>query len=351
MRIGVVTTSYPRFDGDAAGSFVAAHVAYLRGRGHDVDVVAAGAPVPFADGLFYEGGAPDAIEAGASLTAMARFTIDQTRAVMRRARGWDATVAHWWVPSGLAAAIARAPKPIVIAHGGDIHVARRAKMIVPVALALVARRARFVFVSRALRAAAIDAMPRALAARIDRASIVQPMGIDVAHFASLKRAPIAGRIAVFARLVPIKGVAIAIEAMRHVRGELIIAGDGPLRASLERDAPPNVRFAGALDARARDELLRTAAIVVVPSIEIDGRTEGTPMIAMEALAAGVPVVASATGGLVDLPGVTRVPPGDPRTLAAAIDRELVRPSTSLGANGRAFDWATVGAAIDAHWMR
>ena len=68
MRIGVVTTSYPRWPGDPAGSFVAGHVRALRALGHDVDVIAAGDAA--ADdairvrtgGLFYRGGAPELLE-------------------------------------------------------------------------------------------------------------------------------------------------------------------------------------------------------------------------------------------------------------------------------------------------
>jgi glycosyltransferase involved in cell wall biosynthesis len=79
----------------------------------------------------------------------------------------------------------------------------------------------------------------------------------------------------------------------------------------------------------RDQLLGAASLVVVPSrIAAGGRTEGTPAIALEALAAGVPVVASAVGGLQSLgalPGVNLVPPDDPRALAAAIERALSRP--------------------------
>ena len=44
MQLGVVTTSYPRFPGDPAGNFVAAHVAALRALGHRVEVIAAGDP-------------------------------------------------------------------------------------------------------------------------------------------------------------------------------------------------------------------------------------------------------------------------------------------------------------------
>jgi glycosyltransferase involved in cell wall biosynthesis len=355
VKIGVVTTSYPRFEGDAAGSFVAGHAAYLRAKGHDVEIVGADHGVPAPDGIFYAGGAPDAIESGrASLGSLARFAAAMTREVRRRARGWDATVAHWWVPCGMAAAIAGAPRLLAIAHGGDVHVAMRARMLAPCAAMLIARRAKIVFVSRALRDAALaDLRPTALARAVERASIVQAMGLDARAFAAIRatRAPEAGTIAVFARLVPIKGVEVAIDAMRFVRApaRLVIAGDGPLRRELARrahDLP--VDFRGALDAPARDELLRTAAVVVVPSVEIAGRTEGAPLVAREAIAAGVPVVASATGGLVDLP-VALVPPGDPRALAAAIDRSIDAPPAPTSAD--AFDWAAVGAAIDAHWTR
>ena len=72
----MVTTSYPRERKDPAGNFVAAHVDWLLARGHRVDVICAGDPekthqpwqtgasimtVP-GDGLFYRGGAPDALE-------------------------------------------------------------------------------------------------------------------------------------------------------------------------------------------------------------------------------------------------------------------------------------------------
>ena len=67
--------------------------------------------------------------------------------------------------------------------------------------------------------------------------------------------------------------------------------------------------------------------MVVPSrVTESGRTEGMPMIALEALAAGVPVVASAVGGLSGLaPAVVLVRPDRPRELAAAIDQTLSEP--------------------------
>jgi hypothetical protein len=75
MRIGVVTTSYPRVPGEAAGSFVAAHVAALRAEGHDVDVIGAHT---IASSLFYGAGAPDELERNRvrGYLAAARFSIE-----------------------------------------------------------------------------------------------------------------------------------------------------------------------------------------------------------------------------------------------------------------------------------
>jgi glycosyltransferase involved in cell wall biosynthesis len=193
-------------------------------------------------------------------------------------------------------------------------------------------------------------------------ALVQPMGIDVERFAALARhevarpdARAAGRrrtILVVARLVPIKGVDVALAAYGRLAttADLVIAGDGPERARLEAlatTAAPALRFLGAVDATARDQVLRDADVVVIPSRVLpNGRSEGSPMIALEALAAGVPVVASAVGGLRDLPGITLVPPDDPGALAAAIDRVLAAPPPRVDISQ--LDWRHVSARLLDH---
>jgi glycosyltransferase involved in cell wall biosynthesis len=325
MNIGVITTSYPRWPGDAAGNFVGAHVAAMRALGHEVEVICADANEP----LFYRGGAPDALEAHGNWLAAATFTARLTARVMRRAHAWDLAIAHWLAPSALAALPTRVPL-LAIAHGGDVHTLARLQLLRPVIALLRARGARLAFVSEHLRALAnVDA-------------IIQPMGIDVAHFAALERTP-DNIILALARLVPIKGIDVAIAAMQHVRAHLVIAGDGPERAALERAARGaslgSVEFLGTVDTARRDQLLQRAAILIAPSRPLaNGRTEGTPLVALEALAAGVPVVASRVGGLRELP-VTHVPPNDPRALARAIESTLADPPPR--ANMGAFDWATV----------
>ena len=335
MRIGVVTTSYPRTPTDPAGSFVAAHVHALRALGHDVDVIAAGTRagrdvVRIPSTLFERGGAPDALEREpfALLGAAASFSARLAVAVAIRAHRWDSIVAHWLVPSAIAALPARAPL-LAIAHGGDVHTLRRARLLAPVLHLLVRRDAELVFVSEELRAIAIAEVP-SLAPWLRRQA-VQPMGLDVARFSAIARAPTdPPTIVVAARLVPVKGIDILIDAAAQLRSRarVLIAGDGPARAELERRArTAPVTFLGQIDTTARDRLLGTASVVVVPSrITQTGRTEGTPMIALEALAAGVPLVASGVGGLRDLaPAAHLVAPEDPRALAIAIDDVLSAP--------------------------
>lgn len=320
-RIGVVTTSYPRHEGDFAGSFVAAHVHALRALGHDVDVVHA----TEADALFYRGGAPDAIEQLGlrALPAAAATTTRLYREVRRRSRGWDAIVAHWLVPAAIARLAAPRLPLLAIAHGGDVHTLRRTHLLKPV-LALL-RGAKLAVVSEQLRALVPGAF-------------VQPMGIDVAHFAALGRAPTTPpTVAFIGRCAPVKGVDVAVRALDHVRAsvQLVVAGgtvDDPRVISL-----------GAVSPARRDELLREASVLVIPSRVLpNGRTEGTPIVALEALAAGVPVVASRVGGLAELP-IVHVPPEDPRALARAIERVLDAPPPRQ--DMAAFDWRVIAARL------
>jgi glycosyltransferase involved in cell wall biosynthesis len=123
---------------------------------------------------------------------------------------------------------------------------------------------------------------------------------------------------VVSRLSPEKGVDVAIAACRLAGIPLVVAGDGPERASLEAGAPGSeVRFVGRVGDRRLAELRAGASVALVPSRS--GETFG--MAAAEAMAAGVPVAASSVGALpelVDPEGL--VAPGDPGALADAIER-------------------------------
>lgn len=368
-RIGLITTSYPRWRGDAAGGFVRAHArALAAATGATVEVIAADAPgavivdgeiavqrIRAAPGLFYAGGAPDALEAGGSARSAGAFAARLAAAVLRRARDWDGVVAHWLAPSALAALPSRGPL-LAIGHGGDVHVLARSGLLSTTMALLAARRARLVFVSAALRDLALAATPRRLRATLTAASTVIAMGVEVAAIARApRRTP--PRILVLARLVPIKGVDVLLAALAHLEApvEVHVAGDGPARAALQAMSTRHrCVWHGTVDTTARDALLADADLVVIPSrILPSGRSEGLPLVALEALAAGVPLIATRTGGLADLPApVVLVPPDDPMALAAAIAATLAAPPPAAALRALAADhhWAVVEPALRAHWL-
>ena len=150
-------------------------------------------------------------------------------------------------------------------------------------------------------------------------------------------------VGVAARLQPEKGVAYFLEAAAHVLQFLpevhfLVMGDGPQRKELQAyveqlGVQEHVHFLGfRLDARAIIGLLD---VLVVPSL-----SEGTPLVTLEAMSAGVPVVASAVGGIPEQvrhqsEGIL-VPPGDALALGEAVLHLLQNPTwmQQLGEAGR-----------------
>jgi glycosyltransferase involved in cell wall biosynthesis len=135
---------------------------------------------------------------------------------------------------------------------------------------------------------------------------------------------------VVSRLAPEKGVDVAIEACRLAGVPLVVAGDGPELETLRARATDDVRFAGRVDDLELERLRTGAALALIPSRS----AETFGMAAAEAMAAGVPVVASRIGALPELveePAL--VEPGDPVALADAIGR--LWGDTATGLLGRA----------------
>ena len=157
---------------------------------------------------------------------------------------------------------------------------------------------------------------------------VVPNGVDIAHFragppraearAALSLPETAFVAASAARFSPEKGLDVLLKAGRQRRHMMFaVAGDGPQFALLSQNLPANVTLLGRInDVR---PLLAAADVFVVPS-----RREGQGIAALEAMAAGVPVIASRVGGLAEMltDGETAllVSPDDPEALAVALSR-------------------------------
>jgi glycosyltransferase involved in cell wall biosynthesis len=156
---------------------------------------------------------------------------------------------------------------------------------------------------------------RVLQAPLDPARTAVVPGV-VREFAAASRAGEGRHAVVASRLAPEKGVEVAAAACVRAGVPLVVAGEGPERARLEATAP-HVRFVGRLERPALAELLAGAGVALVPT----RAAETFGLAAAEAMAAGVPVVASRVGALpelVDPAGL--VAPGDAEALAAAIGR-------------------------------
>ena len=320
MRVAVLTTSYPRWDGDAAGRFVADAVERVRAH-VDVEVVSAQSFRHY--GIAYGHGVVGNLKRRPWLGALVPMMISAfVHAARDAARTADLVHAHW-LPAGWVAA--RTGKPFVVTlHGTDVELARR----MPALARLVFDRADAVV---AVSTAIADSV-RPLGARDVE---VIPNGIDVPTVAGREADP--PYVLYAGRLSKEKGVLELVDAARGL--PLVVVGDGPLR----RRVPQARGF------RPRDELLHLldeAAVVACPS-----RREGFGMTCLEAMARGKPVVASDVGGFRDLvvDGETGllVPPRDPRALRAALER-LLRDGDlrrRLGAVARerafAFGWDRV----------
>jgi glycosyltransferase involved in cell wall biosynthesis len=153
---------------------------------------------------------------------------------------------------------------------------------------------------------------RALGAPVGvRAHVIPSVQRDIAPRSNAAE----GRFALAAgRLTPEKGFADAVAACAQAGVPLVIAGDGPQRAELEA-LGGEVRFTGRITPAELAALRREAALAIVPS----RYEEILPLAALEAMAAGLPVVAARAGGLAEVvPAEGHYAPRDVPALAERV---------------------------------
>lgn len=377
----VLTSTYPRRRGDTDPGFVHELCRRLVRRGFRVDVLAPRAPgiavKEDLDGvtvyryayclrrfevLAYGGGILPRLQANPLLFLLLPFfLVGQFLSVRRRLRRREYAVlhAHWVLPQALIAAIARGSRPLPLlatSHGSDL-LRLDARPLHWLQRWTLRRCDRLSVVSTHLQQVAIAELGA------DPGSVsVLPMGVDISGRFSVSESGdrSTNRLLCIGRLNAAKGVAHAIDALRIVRerrpdATLDIAGDGPLRNTLENQARSlglsgAVRFLGAVEQDRVADLLARATVTLVPSL-----SEGLGLVAVEAMGRGCPVVASDLQGLRDVidDGNTGflARPGDPADLARQVLRVLDDPE-SAGRMAQAarrsvesrFDWETVADA-------
>lgn len=269
--------------------------------------------------------------------------------------------AHWLLPQGLVAVLARSfggqrANVVCTSHGGDLF-AMNGKAAVALKRFVLRRADRTTVVSEVMRDMVHGIEP-------DADVHILPMGTDLESIFTPPPSPVERSGIVFVgRLVEKKGVRFLVEAFDLLRrngysGQLRIIGDGPERPALEAQVrrlglEASVAFPGALSPLAVRDHLRRARFLVMPSVRAGGGDqEGFGLVQVEAMGCGCPVISS------DLPAVRDVirdgetgllvPPGNPDALCSAMQRVLDSEPLGerLARTARAhalehFDWKTI----------
>ena len=260
-------------------------------------------------------------------------TIQHAAVVVRQAQV-DVIHAHLWTAHRLAALVGRLTRTPVLATAHGMHVTMQdleAHLLGDTHLCLV---------SEAARAHAV-----AVGARPQRVHVVRN-GVDTAQFTPQRRNDATADVVIgyVGRLSPEKNPQLFVRAAARVarqcpRARFVVVGDGPLRAELEgvaRDLGLGdaIRFEGI-----RDDMPGVYARLDV--LALTSWHEGTPLVLLEAMASGIPVVATSVGGVPELieADVTGLlsRPGDDVALATAL-LDLARDPARrarLGAGARA----------------
>ncbi|MEW5821782.1 MAG: glycosyltransferase family 4 protein [Cyanobacteriota bacterium] len=325
IKILFISTSYPRFKGDMAGKFFIPLVEKLN-ETYCVDVLAPDDicvdfdnktfkpfqyfPVKSWQKLTYSDGIPENISQKPLTIFLFPFLlITMIFKIFAMASNYDVIITNWLLPSGLAGAIVSklTKKPhILIEHSAGVHYLLKLPFKKQLFNFIFKYTDKLIFVSPYLQEKLSD-----LISDKNKVDII-PMGINLDLFKpaedinEIKRKyniSLNNKLVLYmGRLVQIKGLELLIKALSGIENTtLLIAGDGTNienYKNLARVNNVNAIFLGPIDDEDKINILNISDIVVVPSIELkNSRTEGTPVVIIEAMAAGKVILASNVGGI------------------------------------------------------
>lgn len=265
----------------------------------------------------------------------------------------DLIHAHFLLPPGLIAVLAgliTRKKIAVTVHGSDIFILA-SNPVLRIIIKYILKRADYIaVVDQTIQKRILELK----IGGIDHKIIITPNAVDIDKYNPQTVTNLAQEIGLnsikpiilfVGNLVPQKGLKYIIEAKKLLKSdaELLIVGDGPLMVELKqtvkKDKISDVFFTGARQDVNR--IMPAADVFVLPSV-----SEGFPITIIEALASGLPVVATHVGGIPDV--VTEevgiiVKPGDPPALAEALDLILenseIRSKMKKAARSKAMEYS------------
>ncbi|HEV8649670.1 MAG TPA: glycosyltransferase [Actinomycetes bacterium] len=350
-RAVFVAHAFPRSEQDMAGHFLLGLATALAEDGVEVQAVAPSGPglaarerlagiavrryryAPRrAETLAYAGTMHTRAASPGGALALAGLVGAGALAVRRAGGAADLVHAHWWFPGGLQALASRRRPLVTTLHGTDVRLARSR----PAARAACARVLRASAVVTAVSTWLADTAAGFAPDVADRIRVA-PMPVDDTMFTPGDQART--ELLFVGRLDEQKDLDTALRALARMDGpaagrSLRVVGSGPAQARLRRLAADlgvaaRVTWEAHLPQRELADRYRRAAALIVP-----GRDEGLGLVAVEGQLAGAPVIAAASGGLLDVvrDGQTgrTFPPGDPTALARALEGVLADPLAAAG---------------------
>jgi glycosyltransferase involved in cell wall biosynthesis len=381
MNVLFLTQTYPRRPGDTTGPFIRDLARGLVRGGDRVRVLtphAEGVPVAWDDdGVAVETfryaperwellGYSRSLEADekprpAAAAVAPLYLAGLVRAARRclRRAPVDIVQAHWIVPNGFAAfGLPRRVPLLAGLHGSDVFLAE--KPLVRTAVGRVLARL------DGLTGCSPELVDRVCALGFPRdRAVVIPYGVDGELFSpdperrGIWRArlgvPDDARLVLgLGRMATKKGFDVLLAALpgllaRHPDLHVVLAGEGDLLAELRSRAAEmgteraaRVHFPGVVYRDALPDLFRAADLFTLPAVhDRKGNVDGLPNVILEAMAAGLPVVATAISGIplaiTDGQHGRLVPERDDSALGAALDEMISTPERArdMGAAGRA----------------
>jgi Glycosyltransferase len=361
MNVLFLTHSFPRKEGDAAGSFILRLAVALKAEDVTVRVVApAGPGLPATDEidgisverfryaprryekLAYTGNmASDVASSWSARLALVGFLGADFVHAVRARRSFEPQIvhAHWWFPNGVVGtwltSLSHIPL-VTTLHGTDVRLARTIGVAKPLFSHVLKHSAAVTAVSSWLREEAEQLAP-------GNNVTVAPMPVATELFSPDGQRE-SQHLLFVGRLTGQKGLEHLLHALSAMKlhASLDIVGDGSDRSRLQELAEElgvasRIRWHGQLPQPALAALYRRSTAVVVPSTD-----EGLGLVAVEALLCETPVVAFDSGGLRDIIQHEKtgllVPPGDRAALARALDDLLSRDGrgADLGRAGRLY---------------
>ncbi|MBW1816712.1 MAG: glycosyltransferase [Deltaproteobacteria bacterium] len=367
IKVCVLTSSFPRWEGDYAGHFIYDLLRKVSEQGGvDTTVVAPQGEKPVTherfgglkirafqymwprklERLAYGGGMPHNLRSSFMAKCQLPLFVWRLFALGFREAGQCDVIHANWILSGLVGVMLKMVlhRPLILTvHGSDVNALPQSALANILARATFKKFDKIIAVSRGLEKAMLEL-------GVHRKKIVfLPNGVDVESFTPSNQPASKNNILWIGRMTEEKGLAYMIEAMVEIVDKkpdvkLILVGSGGLEGRLRRmtvrlGLGTHVSFEGKRPHYEIPNYLRRARLLVLPSL-----SEGLPVAMLEALSCGIPVVGSRIGGISEVikDGETGflVTPGAPEELSAAIIKLLSEEKLRVEFGGNGIDLMT-----------